>query len=105
MGTRVTALQALPSEDELITMSFEAQLLRKRQSDQTTNTLPAPSMLAEGRSGFRISSRCVEVAIDARNNLARGPACAAIRGTENVDATALKRHDHRAIWLHQRATA
>src|ERR1700735_1836405 len=51
---RVTALQVLPSEEELTTMSFSAQFLRKRQSDHTTNTLPAPSMLAEGRLGFRI---------------------------------------------------
>src|SRR5580704_16527666 len=54
IGMRVTALQVLPSEEELTTMSFSAQFLRKRQSDHTTNTLPAPSMLAEGRLGFRI---------------------------------------------------
>src|SRR5271169_3634726 len=53
---RVTVLQVLPSADELITISFEPQagLLRKRQSDHTTNTLPAPSIAAEGRLGLRI---------------------------------------------------
>jgi hypothetical protein len=34
-------------------MSLEAQLVRKRQSDHTTKTLPAPSMLADGKSGLR----------------------------------------------------
>src|ERR1700733_14975194 len=51
---RVTALQVLASIDELITMSLVLQPLRKRQSDQTTNTLPAPSIPTEGRLGLRI---------------------------------------------------
>src|SRR4029077_10576866 len=51
---RVTLLQVLPSADELITMSFDGQPVRKRQSDHTTNTLPAPSIEAEGRLGLRI---------------------------------------------------
>src|SRR6202034_4513890 len=51
---RVTALHVLPSADELITISFELQLLRKRQSDHTTYTFPAPSIEADGRLGFRI---------------------------------------------------
>src|ERR1039458_6048652 len=50
---RVTPLQVLPSADELITISFELQPLRKRQSDHTTNTLPAPSIPTEGRLGSR----------------------------------------------------
>src|SRR5437660_121733 len=53
MGMRVTALQALPSVEELMTMSLEAQPERKRQSDHTTKTLPAPSMLTEGKLGLR----------------------------------------------------
>src|ERR1017187_8479168 len=53
MGMRVTALQVLPSVEELMTMSLEAQPERKRQSDHTTKTLPAPSMLADGRLGLR----------------------------------------------------
>src|SRR6266576_3725537 len=53
MGMRVIALQVLPSVEELMTMSLEAQPERKRQSDHTTNTLPAASILTEGRFGFR----------------------------------------------------
>src|SRR5258705_390149 len=53
MGMRATALQVDPSEEELMTMSLEAHPERKRQSDHTTKTLPAPSMLAEGRLGLR----------------------------------------------------
>src|SRR5579862_3971041 len=53
MGMRVTALQVFPSEELLMTMSLEAHPVRKRQSDQTTKTLPAPSMLADGRLGLR----------------------------------------------------
>src|SRR5579859_2208473 len=53
IGMRVTALQVLPSVDELITISLEAQPERKRQSDHTTKTLPAPSMLADGKLGLR----------------------------------------------------
>src|SRR5260221_5788128 len=53
MGMRVTALQVVPSEEVLMTMSLEAQPERKRQSDQTTKTLPAPSMLADGKLGLR----------------------------------------------------
>ena len=51
---RATALHVLPSVDELITMSFDTQFLRKRQSDHTTKTLPAPSMPTEGKFGLRI---------------------------------------------------
>src|ERR1035437_4129528 len=53
MGMRVTALQVLPSVDVLMTMSLEAQPERKRQSDHTTKTLPAPSILTEGKLGLR----------------------------------------------------
>src|ERR1039457_951531 len=54
IGIRVTALHVLPSEDELITISFSLQPVRNRQSDHTTKTLPAPSIEADGRLGFRI---------------------------------------------------
>src|SRR5208282_9975 len=47
----------------------------------------------------------IQVAVDAGDRLALAPALAAIRGTEHVDAAALKRHDDRAIGLHQRLTA
>src|SRR3954470_2281275 len=53
MGMRVTGVQVLPSADELMTMSFSLQPVRKRQSDQITYTLPAPSIAAEGRLGLR----------------------------------------------------
>src|SRR5690349_14093667 len=54
MGMRVTGDQVVPSDEELITMSLDEQPVRKRQSDQTTNTFPAPSISAEGRLGLRI---------------------------------------------------
>src|SRR5271156_1809548 len=51
---RVTALHVLPSAEELITISFSLQPVRKRQSDHTTYTSPAPSIPADGRLGLRI---------------------------------------------------
>ena len=39
--------------DVLITMSLDEQPLRKRQSCQTTNTLPAPSISADGSGPVR----------------------------------------------------
>src|SRR5439155_14377879 len=48
IGTRVTADQFRPSVDVLSTMSLLRHPLRNRQSCQTTYTLPAPSISAEG---------------------------------------------------------
>jgi hypothetical protein len=36
IGMRATALQVVPLAEELITISFELQAVRKRQSDHTT---------------------------------------------------------------------
>src|SRR5579862_7763287 len=54
MGIRTGAVHVVPFADVLNTMSFELQPVRKRQSDQATNTLPAPSIPAVGRFGLRI---------------------------------------------------
>src|SRR5579885_3170563 len=54
MGIRVTALHVTPSLDVLYTRSLVEQLERKRQSSQTTHTVPAPSTAAEGSGPLRI---------------------------------------------------
>src|SRR3972149_11486231 len=55
MGTRVgTAGQVTPSTEVLITMSFDEQAARKRQSAQATYTWPLASPSAEGSTGARI---------------------------------------------------
>src|SRR5215469_14913670 len=53
MGTREGALQWTPSDETIMTMSFSAQLLRKRQSCQATYTLPALSTAADGSDSVR----------------------------------------------------
>src|SRR4051812_41264947 len=53
IGMRTTVVQVAPSVEVLITMSLELHPLRKRQSCQATNTLPAPSISAEGRGPVR----------------------------------------------------
>src|SRR5689334_22874375 len=53
IGIRTTVVQEAPSVDVLITMSLELHPLRKRQSCQTRNTLPAPSISAEGSGPVR----------------------------------------------------
>ena len=55
---RLTALHFLPSVEVLITISFELQPLRKRQSHQITYAFPAASI----RSGGQIRE-AAEVAI------------------------------------------
>src|SRR5580704_1223643 len=47
------AVQLLPSDDVLITMSFDAQFMRKRQSCHTTYTRPEASTAAEGSDDVR----------------------------------------------------
>src|SRR5689334_12485061 len=54
IGTRDGALQWMPSDDTIMTMSFSAQLLRKRQSCQTTKTLPVLSTAADGSGPERM---------------------------------------------------
>src|SRR5437763_12500799 len=51
---RFTADQLVPLVEVLITRSLALQPLSKRQSYQTTYTLPDLSISAEGRSGARI---------------------------------------------------
>src|SRR5690242_5571783 len=55
IGTRVTADHDVPvaSREWLMTMSFDLQLLRKRQSAHATYTVPAPSTSADGRGPSR----------------------------------------------------
>src|SRR3981189_542419 len=53
MGMRTTVVQVAPSVEVLITMSLEAQLVRKRQSCQTTYTFPALSISADGSGPVR----------------------------------------------------
>ena len=53
IGMRTTVVQVAPSVDVLMTMSLDEQPLRKRQSCQTTKTLPAPSISAEGSGPVR----------------------------------------------------
>src|SRR5882672_1295571 len=91
---RVTALHVLPSEDELITISFDGQPVRKRQSDQTTNTLPAPSIAAEGRLGLRNPPATKWLLM---------PATAWL--LPQLAPPFVKRNNHRAIRLHHRFTA
>src|SRR5262245_488020 len=47
MGIRSTRVHLTPSVDVLNTRSFDAHFLRKRQSAQTTYTLPEASTSAE----------------------------------------------------------
>src|SRR4051812_21978044 len=49
IGTRVTADQLVPVVEVAITMSLPGQPDRNRQSCQTTYTLPAASISADGR--------------------------------------------------------
>src|SRR3954470_17045564 len=65
IGSRTGALQVTPSVVVLITMSLPAQLVRKRQSCQTTYTRPAASTSAEGSGPLRTlpASRCASVAV------------------------------------------
>src|ERR1039458_5717927 len=79
MGMRATALQVLPSVEELMTMSLEAQPERKRQSDHTTKTLPAPSMLADAGNEV-IDGTCGGVDGNASN---RSPVFAVSGGTHD----------------------
>src|ERR1700690_851933 len=53
IGMRLTALQCVPSLDELKTSSLAEQPDSYRQSGQETKTLPAPSMAVEGKPGLR----------------------------------------------------
>src|SRR5881409_2029265 len=53
IGMRTTADHATPSDDVLSTMSLAVQPERKRQSCQTTYTLPAPSISADGSGPLR----------------------------------------------------
>src|SRR5688572_18347984 len=53
IGIRVTAVQATPSVEVLMTMSFAVQPDLNRQSCQTTYTLPDPSISADGSGGSR----------------------------------------------------
>src|SRR5579862_1281763 len=48
IGIRVTLVQVVPFVEVVITRSFAAQLVSKRQSCQTTYTFPDPSISAEG---------------------------------------------------------
>src|SRR5271166_6628735 len=48
MGMPTGAVQLLPSDEVLRTMSFDEQPARKRQSCQTTYTRPAASTVADG---------------------------------------------------------
>src|SRR5436305_9832026 len=50
---RFTADHVRPLVEVLITMSLALQPLSKRQSCQTTKTLPAPSISADGRGPER----------------------------------------------------
>src|SRR5439155_1452675 len=65
IGTRDTELQFWPSVEVLMTMSFEEQPRRNRQSCQTTYTLPAPSISAEGSESVRSPPRTACGAIEA----------------------------------------
>src|SRR4051794_6889104 len=53
IGIRTIVVQVAPSVDVLMTMSFAAQLVRKRQSCHTRNTLPAASISADGSGPVR----------------------------------------------------
>src|SRR6266702_696550 len=53
IGTRAGALHVFPSDEMLVTMSFELQPARNRQSYQLTYTLPAASTSADGTSSPR----------------------------------------------------
>src|SRR5712691_772792 len=55
IGTRAIADQFTPSLDELKTMSLAGHPGSNVQSSQATNTLPAPSISAEGRGDVRRS--------------------------------------------------
>ena len=52
-GMRAGGVQFTPSLDVLRTRSFEEQLVRKRQSDQTKYTVPAASISADGNGPLR----------------------------------------------------
>jgi hypothetical protein len=52
-GIRTTCDQVTPSPDVVMTMSFAAHPFRKRQSCQTTYTLPAASISADGSGPVR----------------------------------------------------
>src|SRR5580698_512300 len=53
MGIPTGAVQLLPSDDVLITMSLDEQFMRKRQSCHTTYTRPEASTAAEGSDDVR----------------------------------------------------
>src|SRR6266568_4575160 len=53
MGMRVTGDQVRPSVEVVMTISFDVQPVRKRQSCHTTYTLPCGSISAEGRGLVR----------------------------------------------------
>src|SRR5690242_7065133 len=53
IGMRVTADHVVPFVDVLITMSFDEQPDRKRQSCHTTYTLPCGSISADGIGSVR----------------------------------------------------
>src|SRR5689334_16121596 len=52
IGTRTTVVHVVPLVDVLMTMSSRAPL-RKRESCQTTYTLPEPSISADGSGPLR----------------------------------------------------
>src|SRR2546421_12761404 len=53
-GILVTADQVVPLLELVKTMSFAFPALMKRESDQATKTLPAPSISAVGRAPLRM---------------------------------------------------
>ena len=80
-------------------MSLDAHPERKRQSDQTTKTLPAPSMLTDGKFGLRRPAATKWLWMLAMAWLS-SPAHASIGGAEYIDASTFKRYDDGPIRLH-----
>src|ERR1700743_3272330 len=54
IGIRAGVVHVVPLAELLNTISFVVQPALKRQSDQATKALPAPSMAAVGRLGLRM---------------------------------------------------
>src|SRR3954447_23108363 len=66
---RVGVVHVTPSVEAVNTMSFAVQLVRKRQSCQTTYTVPPPSTAAEGSGDVRrfpatVWSEIVEMVVE-----------------------------------------